>query len=140
MLLAVLLALALQSPPEEAAVFWSNVEGTRWESVVRWVDVFESPRWQASEDNPPLSPRAAVRSARSVLLNMVERAEDWALVRVSLQSIADRADLWIYVVEFSEARPDLSNQSGGVIRSALGSPLSMVVMMDGTAVTPVRRP
>jgi hypothetical protein len=141
MLLAVMLILWLQAPPDGGGVFYSYVDGMRWAFAVCAVDVDRSPRWDDSEDAPPLPPRAAVRSARELLRKYVERADDWELAKVSVQPIAGRSDVWVYLVDFNKPLPPLPDHPGeGVAGSILRSAVSVVVMMDGTAITPQRQP
>ena len=69
MVLAAVLMLTLQTPADnDGGLFYSYVNDRRWESVVRAADLDKSPRWPPSADNPPLAPRAAIRSARAVAL------------------------------------------------------------------------
>src|SRR6478735_3933837 len=98
MFLVLVLATLLQQPsPEGGGLFYSYVNGMRWTFNVRPDDVRRSPGWAESDDQPPLAPRTAARSARALLRTYMERADDWRLSRVSLQPIGGKPDAWIYV-------------------------------------------
>jgi hypothetical protein len=129
MVLAVMLTIALQSSGNP--VFSSYVNDSRWDAVVRAADVDKSPRWRNSDDSPPLAPRAAVRSARRLLGTLFTHGEQWDLSRVSLQVIAGTEDSWLYLVDFGE-RPPLPSGIG----SFVGETMTIVVLMDGSAVVP----
>jgi hypothetical protein len=135
-LLAVLL-LTLQTSSNGGGVFSSYVNGLRWDFVVRAADLDKSPAWAESADSPPLAPRAAVRSAR-VLLNKLFNADaDWEFSRVTLQIIAATGQRWVYLVDFDE-RPPLppANARGATLGSFIGERMTVVVLMDGTAIVP----
>lgn len=139
MFLSMIVLLALQNPPEGGALFYSYVQGKQWEFVIQAADVDRSPRWEDWQDEPPLSPRAAVRSARAVLQKLVKNADDWELTRVAIQPLRG-GEAWIYVVDFTEPLPPLLDPTGmGVVGSWITSPVSMVVMMNGRAITPIVR-
>jgi hypothetical protein len=134
MILAMILALTTGAAGG-APVFYSYAQGMRWEFVVREADLDGSPRWQPSAENPPLSPRAAIQSGRSLLRKFIERADDWELRSVALQPVPGRSDFWLYLVEFWEPiRPKAS------VGSVHPSQVRVVVLMNGTAVTPTLRP
>lgn len=138
MVLAAVLMLTLQTPAENGAgVFYSYVNDRRWESVVRAADLERSPRWPAAADSPPLAPRAAVRSARAVLEKIFTRGEEWDLSRVSLQEVRGVPSSWIYLVDFVERPP---SPRPGTIGSFIGEQMTVVVLMNGTAITPTSRP
>lgn len=130
--------LTLQAPAGNGGgVFYSFVNDRRWESVVRAADLGKSPRWPASADSPPLAPRAAVRSARLVLDKVFTRGEEWDLGRVSLQEVRGVPNSWIYLVDFVQRPP---SPRGGTLGSFIGDQMTVVVLMDGTAITPTSHP
>ncbi len=64
--LLIWLALQLQvGSATGSAVFWSDVDGQRWQSVASYDDVRRSPRWTGT-GAPPLSAGEAATSARLV--------------------------------------------------------------------------
>lgn len=138
MLIAVLMLLALQNAPEPPrASFSSYVAGARWDFEVRGADLENSPAWQESDDSPPLAPRAAARAARELLRKLVERADDWEQDGISLREVKWRPGAWVYLVRFLTPLPPTKPATVG---SILRGELSMVVLMDGTAVVPHRQP
>ena len=134
MLLSLMFLLLAQGPRFESP---SCSEGLGWEFVLHGRDLDTRPRWRNSDDAPPLAPRAAVRSARALLARMkCEQPDAWELNRVSLQPIASEPDAWVYIVEFQRLRVP----KGAVIGSAFPSQLSVVVLLDGSAVAPLVKP
>ena len=61
-----------------------------------------------------------------------EQPDEWELHRVSLQPIAGEPDVWVYIVEFLRLRVP----KDAVIGTAFPSQVSVVVLLDGTAVAP----
>jgi hypothetical protein len=131
MVVSLILSLMLQG-----GVFTSYAGGQRWDFNVRGQDVEKGPRWRETDDAPPLPPRTAVRSARGLLSRLFTDGPDWELGRVSLQQVAGTRDAWLYLVEFSSP---LKVRPGALAGSAVREHMTVVVMMDGTAITPVRR-
>jgi hypothetical protein len=111
------------------------VNDKRWESVVRPSELERSPRWAASADSPPLAPRAAVRSARQLVDALFTAGEKWDLGRLSLQQIIGVRDSWIYLVEFGEHPTHVEGMG-----SFIGETMTVVVLMDGTAIRPIGYP
>jgi hypothetical protein len=129
--LGLILTLLLQG-----GVFTSVAEGQRWTFAVGGPALERSPRWREADDAPPLAARAAIRSARAMLGALVKAGGAWELGRVSLQPIAGGRDAWVYLVDFASP---LRLRAGAGAGSALREQMTLVVLMDGTAVTPVRR-
>jgi hypothetical protein len=137
MLIAVLMALALQNPAEpNRALFSSHVDGARWEFVVRDADLDACPVWQESADHPPLAPRAAARAAQALLRPLVEQADTWEQDEISLRPILGHPGAWVYLVRFLTPLPPAKP---GTVGSSLRGQLSVVVLMDGRAVVPHRQ-
>ena len=134
MLLPLVFALVLQAPYFQ---FPSCAGGEMWKFVVRERDVERIP-WHDTDAAPPLAPRAAVRSARELLRRMGCRGADaWELHQIALQPIAGVRDAWVYLVEFTEPRPRPKANS---VVSVLPRVATVVVLLDGTAVTPSAYP
>ena len=131
-MLPLILTLMLQG-----GVFTSYAEGERWDFAVRGRDVEKAPPWRDIDDAPPLPPRAAVRSARLMLSKLVKHGSSWELGKVSLQPIAGAAGVWVYLVEFTSP---VQVRAGAMVGSSLRQQLTVVVMMNGTAISPDRRP
>jgi hypothetical protein len=136
-LAATVLVLILQAPVDNDAgmSFKSYVNQRRWESVIRAADLEKSPRWVASADSPPLAPRAAVRAARHVLDAIFTAGEGWDFSRMSLQQMMGIPDRWVYLVDFGERPPPPKG-----IGSFIGDTMTIVVLMDGTAIRPTGHP
>ena len=86
-----------------------------------------TPAWQNESEEPPLSPRAAVRVATTQLAALMQNAERWQLSQIALRPACDRSH-WFYVVTFA---PPPSRPDGGAY-----SPFGLVVLMNGQAVEP----
>ncbi|PYR98303.1 MAG: hypothetical protein DMG16_21210 [Acidobacteria bacterium] len=128
--IALTLTLAMQEQVDvgAAAAFSSYVAGQRWDFVVSHEDVGNSARWLDTDDSPPLSPRAAIRSARVLLSQLMKDADQWRLDSVSLRPIAF-PEVWIYVVDFQPPPP---SPLGGHVAK-----MSVVVLMNGRAIVPI---
>src|SRR5215831_9173212 len=96
--IVLVLTLAVQAPVNTGAagMFSSYIDGKRWDFVVTHQDIENSPRWLDTDDNPPLSPRAAIRSARLLLSQLMKDGNQWRLDSVQLRPI-DFPRSWIYV-------------------------------------------
>jgi hypothetical protein len=122
---ALLLQMWFQSP--------SCTPGEGWEFVVGGRYLERSPRWPAGTDSPPLAPRAAVRSARSLLhLMSCKDAETWEVVEVALRRLGGEGDVWVYLVRFQEPLR-VAKGSVGVTAARV---LDVPVLLDGTALRP----
>lgn len=139
MVLAAVIVLLLQNPADNGGVFYSYVNDTRWESIIPAADLATSPRWPPGADSPPLAPRAAVRSARLLLDTIFTAGEKWELNCVSLQQIHRVPDSWVYPIDFGE-RPPLPEGGPGTLGSFMGEQMTVVVLMDGTALRPSGHP
>ena len=97
--IALVLTLAMQEQVNAgaAATFSSYVDGQGWDFVVSHEDIGDSPRWLDTDDSPPLSPRAAIRSARVLLSQLMKDADRWRTESVTLRPI-DFPGSWIYLV------------------------------------------
>jgi hypothetical protein len=136
MMAAAMLVLMIQATPLGPALvtFSSHAEGARWEFVIPSGQLDTAPLWHDSEEHPPLAPRAAVQSARQMLSAIVDRADEWELAEVTLHQIG-QTGLWVYKVKFLSPLPNVT----GTIGSALRSQMDVIVLLDGTAIRPVRR-
>ena len=128
--LVLAVTFAMQNPvyAGAAATYSSYVNGQRWDFVVSHQDVENSPRWRDVDDTPPLSPRAAIRSARSLLSRLMKDGDQWSVGSVNLRPI-DFPSSWIWVVDFQQPSP---RPNGGLLTT-----MSVVVLMNGRAVVPV---
>jgi hypothetical protein len=92
------------------------------------------PVWHESDDNPPLPPRAAIAAPRPVLGKLVKGGEEWELDRINLRRVGPR-DVWVYDLQFFTPLPPISPNSVG---SFPRSSLSLIVLMDGRTITPIK--
>ncbi len=132
LLLAVLLQLA-EGQPQFSTYIYLN--GECWVLRVTASDLAATPVWPGKDDSPPLPPRAAIAASRSVLRQLVKGSDDWELERVSLRRVELRPEAWVYEVQFLSPMPPLRPNSVGIIGR---SPVSLVVLMDGTAISPIK--
>lgn len=134
-LIAVVLAVMVaQGPVTVAGTFNSFVDGRKYSSIVSRQDAESSPRWLTSEEQPPLSPRRAMDSATTLLLQLFEDGAAWSVRRVTLNQIWG-PDIWIYIVECSRPPREVSSGVGGVGGGPLTN-FSAVILMSGRAVQP----
>ena len=107
--------------------------GDGWAFVLRGGDVDRSPRWLDTSDAPPLAPRAAVRSARSLLGRMsCSDADGWEVAAVAMRPVGGAGDVWISIVTFQEPLRPPKGSVGAMLPRVLEIP----VLMDGTVLMP----
>jgi hypothetical protein len=124
--MALLLQASATDTESDPATFYSYLQGERWSFAVTREALRYAPSWRpAIEDAPPLPPGQALAVARERLSEWLRDGARWRLMRILLQPVGDD---WVYVVEFGAPRP-------GIVTS-----LSVVVLMDGSSVTPQRTP
>jgi hypothetical protein len=132
-MLLVLLLAALQVNGGDAVGRWSSyLHGQRFDFIVRWVELEQTPLWLESDQNPPLPPRRAIAAARAELARLVPAPEAWQLSEVQLQPVGG-PDRWVYLVGFSEPPP-------GPLGGIGPMPLQIVVLMNGVAIEPTLTP
>ena len=131
-----LLAVLLQTPSNQPHFStYMHLNGECWVLRVTASDLATVPVWRESDDAPPLPPRAAIAASRVVLRELVKDGDEWELERISLRQIGLGSDVSIYEVKFLSPLPPLPpNTVGSVGRS----PLSLIVLMDGRAITPTK--
>ncbi len=120
-LLATLLAAQVDT------TFTVEYGGKKYEFRVPGQDLQKTPAWAPSQENPPLSARRAIDIATRKLATLLPNGKDWRLYAVTLRPLENR---WFYLVEFLEP---LRNDGAG---QQLSAGFQIVVLMDGTAVTP----
>jgi hypothetical protein len=86
--------------------------------------------WHPKREHPPLSARAAERTAWTVLEEMFGNVEEWKREEITLIETHE-ANRWVYQVTFQGPRiqPDET-------RPALTSALHIFVLMNGLAIQP----
>ena len=126
------------SPQSADAKFYSYVNGEKWEFIVADTDLVNVPVWAATDDAPPLPPRAAIRSAGEMLRKLLADGGEWEFESVTLRPQRTRKgpDTWLYLVTFLSPFQPRSGVAGSVIRS----PVTLLVLMNGRAVAPARSP
>jgi hypothetical protein len=129
MLSAFMMALLVQTHFQSP----SCTVGEGWQFVIRPGEADRSPRWQQSNDVPPLTPGAAVRAGRSLLHRMsCQNAETWELAEVALRPVVGERDVWVYVVKFQEPLRVAKGSIGSVFPRVVEIP----ILLDGTALMP----
>lgn len=107
----------------------------RWYSIGA-SELDKSPRWKSSDESPPLPPRKAVEVSNNALAEfertglLPKRHEglEWKIKKVALTSVTE--DKWIYEVMYQESVKPGHGATGR------RPSLTVVVLMDGTYVTP----
>lgn len=127
LLQAVCLVAALVLAQAETT-FTVEYNGKKYEFHIADQDLEKTPAWPANQENPPLSPRRAIDIATKQLASILPNGKDWRLYEVTLRPVGDR---WVYLVQFLEPlRGDANNGR------QLSSGFQLVVLMNGTAVSP----
>ena len=120
-------ALCGTAMPQQAAEFSSYYSGNRYDFRLTHEQLLNTPAWLEDEPNPPLSPRTAQSIALSYMRTLFDNATAWRLEEIKLVPVIER---WVYVVSFTPPPPPNS-------ADYLSTPFSIVVTMDGNAVTAV---
>ena len=110
-----------------SAEFSSYYSGNRYDFRLTHEQVANTPAWLEDEPNPPLSPRTAKNVALTYLRTLFDDANTWRVNEIKLVPLTER---WVYVVSFT---PPLPRDC----RDCLTTPFSIVVTMDGNAITAV---
>jgi hypothetical protein len=112
---------------QQGAEFSSYYSANRYDFRLTRQQLLNTPAWPEDEPNPPLSPRTAQSAALSYLRTLFDNANAWRLEEIKLVPLGER---WVYVVSFTSPPP--SN-----VWDYLATPFSIIVTMDGNAVTAV---
>lgn len=110
-----------------SAEFSSYYSGNRYDFRLKREQLSATPTWLEDEENPPVSPRTAKRSALTYLRTLFDNASAWRLSEIKLIPVGER---WVYVVSFT---PPLPRDC----RDCMTTPFGVVVTMDGNAITAV---
>ena len=129
MMLLLLFVAVCQTPAPRVAQFSSYVRGERWDFDVTRTDLDSAPVWKDTDSAPPLPPRDAIAAAKKRLTELVPDSEQWRVNQVALRPLSGG---WLYVVEYEPPPP---TPLGG-----LTTPVSLVVLLDGRAITPTKTP
>jgi hypothetical protein len=112
---------------QQVAEFSSYYSGNRYDFRLTHEQLLNTPAWLEDEPNPPLSPRTAQSAALSYLRTLFDDANAWRLEEIKLVPLSER---WVYVVSFTPPPP-------ANVADYMATPFSIVVTMDGNAVTAV---
>ncbi len=110
-----------------SAEFSSYYSGNRYDFRLTHEQLVNTPAWLEDEPNPPLSPRAARHAALTYLTTLFDNASAWRVNEIKLVPLSER---WVYVVSFTPPQP-------GNCQDCFTMPFSVVVTMDGSAITAV---
>jgi hypothetical protein len=109
-----------------SAEFSSYYSGNRYDFRLTREQLLATPTWLEDEENPPVSPRTAKKTALTYLRTLFDSSA-WRVSEIKLVPLSER---WVYVVSFS---PPLPNDC----RDCMTTPFSVVVTMDGNAIPAV---
>ena len=113
--------------PQQVAEFSSYYSSNRYDFRLTHEQLLKTPPWLEEEPNPPLSPRTAQSAALSYLRTLFDDTDAWRLEAIKLVPLSER---WVYVVSFTPPPPPN-------VADYFATPFSVVVTMDGNAVTAV---
>src|SRR5262245_3664237 len=85
------------------ATEFSRIAGVDKPASLTCADLEAAPRWLEQQEQPPLSPRAAIAAAKAALPQLVDNPAQWSFASVELKPMIV-PETWIYVVQFYEAR------------------------------------
>jgi len=107
--------------------FSSYYSGKRYDFRLTHGQLVNTPTWLEDEPNPPLSARTAKNAALIYMRTLFDNASAWRVNEIKLVPLSER---WVYVVSFT---PPLPRNC----QDCLTAPFSVVVTMDGNAITAV---
>jgi hypothetical protein len=110
-----------------SAEFSSYYSGNRYDFRLTHEQLANTPAWLEDDPNPPLSPRTAKNAALTYLRTLFDNASTWRVHEIKLVPLTER---WVYLVSFT---PPLPRDC----QDCLTTPFSVVVTMDGNAITAV---
>jgi hypothetical protein len=134
------LFLALQTPAQVAGhVEYSYAYGKRFAFTIKEPDIAMAPAWKADSENPPLSPRKALRVASDKLKELVPNTTNWTLKSLNLRPWQEDGSRW-YCGAVFEANPRREKSSD--LFTSDGNPRSIriPVLMNGASAVPVISP
>ena len=136
----IFLILALQEVGQNGVIGIesSYIGGERLDFAITQADLDAAPKWIDILDDPPLPARQAIREARRQLGELVDNANRWRVMDITLRPML-RDDIWMYVVEFDAPFPE---PPPGVAIAGSWSPphMRIPVLMNGETVQPTRTP
>ena len=86
------------------------------------------PKWEDSQDCPPLAPRQAELAAQKALLKLMPEISNWKTEKISIRR-AGYPSNWIYIVELTTLFPQ------GEVRGK-HEEMEIVVLMNGIVINP----
>lgn len=110
-----------------SAEFSSYYSGNRYDFRLTREQLSNTPAWLEDDLNPPVSPRTAKNAALTYLKTLFDNAGAWRVNEIKLVPLSER---WVYVVCFTPPMPR-------DCQDCLTTPFSVVVTMDGNALTAV---
>jgi hypothetical protein len=110
---------------------YSYVDGKVFESRVSPEEIARTPAWPPEAENPPLAARRAMEAARQQMQAFATASRVWRLDSVQLLDMGDQTH-WMYLVEYERQFPEDVAVTGD-------HSLRILVLMDGTAVTPKQK-
>ena len=113
-----------------SAEFSSYDSGNRYDFRLTQEQLANTPAWLEDDPSPPLSPRTAKNAALTYLRTLFDNASTWRVHEIKLVPLTER---WVYLVSFT---PPLPRDC----QDCLTTPFSVVVTMDGNAITAVVSP
>lgn len=113
------------APPRRAS---ATFRGENFQYKLTDADFANTPSWNETESEPPLSVKEAIRIARETAPRFVKGAETWKVRRVELLNLG--SDKWFYRV--------LLFCSGAQCKAQPERTFMSIVKMDGTIVEPKR--
>ena len=114
---------------------WFSYIGTnQYAFVASQIDIDLTPVWRETDDQPPLSPRIALKLAKVRLSKLVPDSEHWRLNDIALSPLRLPDDgRWVYLVRFYPPRPPGKSEG-------FQFDMRIPVLMSGVAIEPRVKP
>ena len=121
-----LLWISVTAAAQAQATYNNYRSGNRYDFNIISEQLAKTPEWTEDQDNPPLSPRAAIKIAKTQMQRLFVDADKWTSRGLQIHQLGNR---WIYLVEFTEPPPP------GAL-DYISSPFRIPVLMNGETVEP----
>jgi hypothetical protein len=122
----VLCCISLTAVAQSAGIYSSYLSGNRYDFKISAEQLARTPVWADDQDNPPLSPRAALKIGKAQLVKIFPDADQWTNFNLELHRVSDR---WIYLISFTEPAPQDAMEH-------FTSPFRLPVLMNGDTIEP----
>jgi hypothetical protein len=117
---------------EKEIAWFSQADSRQFVVTITNQMIENSPVWADDDENPPLSARDAIKRANEIKNKLVQDSEmfKWKLASASLTPAKEKSKKWYWLIYYKA-------EFQGINRAGYPDDLRLVVLMDGTVISPV---